>query len=59
MIDNEYLEFIQPPYEVLLESCKRLERLSKKLSDDDVEFKEALKIRIEEFENVLSVLEEG
>ena len=56
MINNEWLEFIQGPYELLLEGTKRLERMI--LLVDDKEAIEAITIRINEFEEALKTLEE-
>lgn len=59
MIDNEWLEFIQTPYELLLEGTKRLERMILLVNEDDKKAIEAIKIRINEFEEVLKTFEEA
>ncbi|WP_028125689.1 hypothetical protein [Eremococcus coleocola] len=58
MIDNEWLEFIQGPYELLLEGTKRLERMMLLVDKENNKAIEAITIRINEFEEALKTLEE-
>lgn len=59
MIDNEWLEFIKTPYELLLEGTKCLERMILLVNEDDKKAIEAITIRINEFEEVLKTFEEA